>query len=95
MQGKTAVSCILEVKNAGSSEMLVHVHKTTLCHIPGDHTLIDTALICPCIISTLQSIVVTIYTTCNNTEKLCILTKYIYMFKIILTASIISLHHTD
>lgn len=95
MQGKRAVSCILEVKDARSSEMLVHVHRTTPCHIPGDHTLIDTALKCLCIISTLQSTVVTIYTTCNNTEKLCILTKHIYVFQIILTVNIISLHHTD
>jgi hypothetical protein len=74
--------------------MLVHVHKTTLCHIPGDHTIIDTELKYSCI-STLQSTVVTIYTTCNNTEKLCILTTHIYMFQLILTANIISLHHTD
>ena len=90
MQGKRVVSCILEV-----NEMLVHVHNTTQCHIPGDHNLINTALKYSCIISTLQRTVVTIYTTCNNTGKLCILTKHIYMFQIILTANIISLHHTD
>ena len=75
--------------------MLAHVHKTTPCHIPGDHTLIDTALKYSCIISTFQSTVVTIHTTSTNTEKLCILTKHNYMLQIILRANIISLHHTD